>query len=146
MLLTNVQHFDRRDYQTIEEAVNFLKSTDFSVMALGRHEINDQFYIQVLTYDTAPITEYEFEIHRHRFDIHYLVSGQELIQVSPNPSTATHYNPERDLETVKTPATYSSLVLNQGDMLMIGMNEPHRTNGLVEQTVPVKKVVLKMRY
>lgn len=147
MLWTNIRRFDADDYKKLQTVIQFLQTHDWSATPLGRLEVNEDFYAQVLSYDTEPIDSIEFEVHHHRLDIHFLVSGEEEIDVGVDEPIETRYLTERDLAYVQTPARFNRIHLKAGDALIIGMNEAHRTNGISGKLpVPVKKVVLKLKH
>jgi len=147
MLFVNLDDFEPKDYARLQDAITFLKTTDLSKTPLGRsHQDGERFYCQTLEYDTQPITDFQFEIHNKRLDLHYIVEGTERIDVSPNTSFTpiADYNEERDIQYVKEPHHFNQIVLHKGDFLLIGMHEPHRTNGLIDKPVHVRKIVLKL--
>lgn len=147
MLYVNLNDFDQNDYQRLQEAVDFLKNTDLTKTPLGRsHQDGERFYCQTLEYETESIDNFEFEIHNKRLDLHYLVEGEERIDVSPDTNFVpiSEYNDERDIQYVKTPDSFNQVLLHQGDFVLIGMHEPHRTNGFINQPTHVRKIVLKL--
>lgn len=147
MLFVNLADFNPADYQRIQEAINFLKNTDLTKTPLGRsHQDGERFYCQTLEYMTEPITDFQFEIHNKRLDLHYLVEGEERIDVSPDTNfvPVTEYNEDRDIQYVKEPHAFNKVILHKGDLVLIGMHEPHRTNGVVDKPVHVRKIVLKL--
>lgn len=147
MLFVNLADFDPADYQRLQEAIIFLKNTDLTKTPLGRsHQDGERFYCQTLEYMTEPITDFKFEIHNKRLDLHYLVEGEERIDVSPDTNYVpiTEYNADRDIQYVETPSTFNQVILHKGDLVLIGMHEPHRTNGVVDKPVHVRKIVLKL--
>lgn len=147
MLFVNLASFNPEDYARLQEAVDFLKQTDLTATPLGRsHQDGDRFYVQTLEYETESIENFDFEIHEHRLDLHYVVSGEERIDVSPETNFVglSDYNADRDLQYVKRPATFNQVLLHQGDFVLIGMHEPHRTNGMITTPTHVRKIVLKL--
>lgn len=147
MLFVNLKAFDSADYQHVLEAVKFLNETDLTRTPLGRsHQDGERFYVQTLEYDTEPIENFEFEIHNKRLDLHYLVEGEERIDVSPESQfvAISDYNDERDIQYVEKPKHFNQVILHQGDFVLIGMHEPHRTNGQVIAPTHVRKIVLKL--
>lgn len=147
MLFVNLDSFDPQDYDRLKEAVTFLKNTDLTTTPLGRsHQDGERFYVQTLEYDTEPIEHFDFEIHNKRLDLHYIVSGEERIDVAPDTNfvAITDYNDERDIQYVKQPENFNQVLLHQGDFVLIGMHEPHRTNGTINQPTHVRKIVLKL--
>ncbi|HAT55268.1 MAG TPA: beta-D-galactosidase [Lactobacillus sp.] len=147
MLFADVTAFDANDYARLTEAVNFLRHHDLDTMPLGRsHQDGERFYVQCLEYDTEPIENFDFEIHNKRLDLHYICSGEEEIDVSPDTNfvAITDYNDERDIQYVKQPKQFNRINLHKGDFILIGMHEPHRTNGLIKEPTHVRKIVLKL--
>lgn len=147
MLFVNLDSFDAQDYDRVKEAVNFLQRTDLTATPLGRsHQDGDRFYVQTLEYETEPIEHFDFEIHQKRLDLHYIVEGEERIDVAPDTNyvVVTDYNDDRDIQYVKQPQAFNQIVLHKGDFILIGMHEPHRTNGLITKPVHVRKIVLKL--
>lgn len=147
MLFVNLNDLDFQDYERLQEAVNFLKQTDLTKTPLGQsHRDGERFYCQTLEYKTEPISNYQFEIHNKRLDLHYIVEGEERIDVSPDTNfvAVTEYNPDRDIQYVETPKSFNKVILHKGDFVLIGMHEPHRTNGQVDQPTHVRKIVLKL--
>lgn len=147
MLFVNLESFDSQDYARLQEAVTFLKTTDLTTTPFGRsHQDGERFYMQTLEYDTEPIENFDFEIHHHRLDLHYIVSGEERIDVAPNTNyvALNPYNTDRDLQYVQRPAVFNQVLLHQDDFVLIGMHEPHRTNGVISTPTHVRKVVLKL--
>lgn len=147
MLFVNLASFDPQDYQRLQEAVDFLKKTDLTQTPLGRsHQDGERFYVQTLEYETETIENFDFEIHHNRLDLHYIVAGEERIDVSPDTNYVglSDYNPDRDLQYVERPATFNQVQLHQGDFILIGMHEPHRTNGIIDHPTHVRKIVLKL--
>lgn len=147
MLFVNLESFDAQDYDRVKEAVSFLKNTDLTTTPLGRsHQDGDRFYVQTLEYETEPIEHFDFEIHNKRLDLHYIVEGEERIDVAPNTNFVgvSDYNEDRDLQYVKQPDNFNQVLLHQGDFVLIGMHEPHRTNGIITEPTHVRKIVLKL--
>jgi len=147
MLYSNINSFDFNDYVNIQKAHDFLKKNDLSSLPFGRsNEEGDSFYCQKLEYDTEQIDNFNFDIHEKRLDLHYIVEGDERIDVSLDDSLVKYgeYNEDRDLQFVNQPNNFKSITLHAGDFILIGMHEPHRTNGIVKHPTHVHKIVLKI--
>ncbi|MCH5464117.1 YhcH/YjgK/YiaL family protein [Levilactobacillus tujiorum] len=147
MLFVNLESFNAQDYKRLQEAVNFLQETDLTATPLGRsHQDGERFYVQTLEYETEPIEDFEFEIHQKRLDLHYIVAGEERIDIAPDTNFIglSDYNAVRDLQYVQRPQAFNQVHLHQGDFILIGMHEPHRTNGMINQPTHVRKIVLKL--
>lgn len=147
LLISNVNEFVEADYQHIRAAINYLKSNQLADITVGRYYPDRQkFYVQCLEYGTEEIENFNFEIHRNRLDLHYVVSGEERIDVGVRGEVTaiSEYDAQRDIQYVTEPTVFNQIILHSGDFVLIGMNEPHRTNGKVDYVSSVKKLVLKL--
>ncbi|KRM75074.1 YhcH/YjgK/YiaL family protein [Secundilactobacillus collinoides] len=147
MLFVNLNSFNNQDYERVKEATEFLKNTDLTATPLGRsHQDGERFYVQTLEYTTESIDNFQFEIHNKRLDLHYIVEGEERIDVSPDTSYTglAEYNSDRDIQYVQEPQNINQVLLHKGDFVLIGMHEPHRTNGFITKPSKVRKIVLKL--
>lgn len=147
MLVSSLSSFDIHDYEKTKEAIEYLKNNDLNKIPLGRNYPDGKnFYVQSLEYDTEDISDIDFEVHRKRLDLHYVVKGEERIDVGVDSESMpiSDYNDERDIQYVKRPNNFNQIVLHSGDFIVIGMNEPHRTNGIVNDSNDVHKLVLKL--
>lgn len=146
MLYAKLQHFNQADYQSVERVLELLQERDYSQVEDGRIPIDETTYIQILSYETEDISGVDFERHHHRFDTHYIVEGREVIYLSADTDVRpiAPYNPERDIEFLEPPKEVNKIILEKGDFLVIGLDEPHKTNGWVDGRPEfVKKVVIK---
>ncbi|MHA5188772.1 YhcH/YjgK/YiaL family protein [Oenococcus oeni] len=83
MLINKLSDFNELDYVNLSKAIHFLNSTDLAQTPLGRsHQRDESFYCQTLEYMTEDIDDFNFEIHQRRLDLHYVVEGEEEIDVS----------------------------------------------------------------
>jgi len=68
----------------IAAALDYLTTTDFTSMALGKHVIDgERLFAIVNEYQTIPCAQVELEGHRRYIDVQYLVAGSELIGYAP---------------------------------------------------------------
>ncbi|CUS25415.1 YiaL-like protein [Paucilactobacillus oligofermentans DSM 15707 = LMG 22743] len=147
MLFSNPMAIEIADYNKLQKAIDFLRNTDLKKTPLGRsYKEGESFYCQTLEYDTEIIDKFDFEIHEKRLDLHYIVEGEERIDVSPDTEcfALSDYNDDRDIQYVKQPKRFNQVLLHKGDFILIGMHEPHRTNGMLNEKKHVRKIVLKL--
>ncbi len=68
----------------LARAFEWIAQTDMASLEPGRHDIEgDEIYANIMEVTTALPTEKSFEAHRSYLDIHYVISGEELIGVAP---------------------------------------------------------------
>ena len=115
--------------------------------APGRYEVDgENLFYNVDEYETKPIEEGRFEIHRKYLDIQYIVSGAECIGVAPleGLTEETPYDGETDLAFYDSSPTMTRLNLKQGMFAIFWPNEPHMPGRSIDKAVTVKKIVVKI--
>ena len=85
MIIDKIENFGC--YQSINSrfkiAQNFLESTNFASLPVGRHEISgDEIYAMVFKYDTKDAELNKLEAHKKYIDIQYVAEGKENVGVS----------------------------------------------------------------
>jgi YhcH/YjgK/YiaL family protein len=130
--------------QRIAGALDYIKTTDFAGMAIGKHTIDqDRLFAIVNDYQTIPCAEVELEGHRRYIDIQYLVSGTELIGYAPllGQTPFREYDNDEDFALYRGEATFVRIsagmfsILYPHDLHMPCIGEP---------PVAVRKVVVKV--
>ncbi|MDW5416092.1 YhcH/YjgK/YiaL family protein [Iodobacter sp. CM08] len=132
----------------IETALNYLRNTDFSQMAVGRYPIDGE---QMFALVQSPITQDwdagKPEFHSRYIDIQYLLEGEELIgyAISDNTLSKTHDQlTERDIAFVAPIEHESKLRLTPGMFAIFYPGELHKPCRAVEKPLLIKKVVIKI--
>ncbi|MDL2266661.1 YhcH/YjgK/YiaL family protein [Desulfovibrio sp. OttesenSCG-928-G15] len=106
-----------------------------------------RLYASVGGFTTQPRTERRFEAHEIYADIHYLVAGEECIDVAPAKGLAVleAYDTEKDIVFLEEANPYSSLVLRPGDAAILFPEEAHKPGCLITEPTEVIKLVVKVR-
>lgn len=128
----------------IAGALDYIKTTDFTGMAVGKHPIDqDRLFAIVNDYQTKSCTQVELEGHRRYIDVQYLVSGAELIGYAPllGQTPFREYDNDEDYALYRGAATF--VQINAG---MFGILYPHDLHMpcIGEPPVAVRKVVVKV--
>lgn len=130
-----------------DKAFNFLKHEDLSSLSVGVHElVGKDVFVKVTEYNTKTPEEVPFEAHKDYADIQYVVSGTEYIEWAnlPAASVKTPYDAVKDIEFYD--AKESKIATGKpGTFFIILPNELHRSGINVEESVSVKKIVIKVR-
>ena len=82
MILSQFSDLHRYDSLNplFKKAFDWISSTDFSSLTLGKHEIaGADLFSNVQEYETRPVSESFFEAHRKFIDIQFLIEGSEKI-------------------------------------------------------------------
>lgn len=128
----------------IASGLDYIKATDFTGMATGRHTIDqDRLFAIIDDYQTTPCTEVELEGHRRYIDIQYLVSGTELIGFAPllQQTPFQDYNSKEDYALYRGEASF--VRISAGMFAILYPHDLHMPC-IGEVPVPVRKVVVKV--
>ncbi|MBU1140057.1 MAG: YhcH/YjgK/YiaL family protein [Proteobacteria bacterium] len=128
----------------IARALDYIKTTDFAGMAIGKHTIDqDRIFAIISDYQTIPCTEVELEGHRRYIDVQYLVSGTELIGYAPllGQVPFREYDSDEDYALYRGEATF--VRLSSGMFTILYPHDLHMPC-IGDPSVAVRKVVVKV--
>ncbi len=144
MIFDSVKHVD--NYQglgKVYEALKLIATTDFTDMAGGRHEVNDDMYFLVQEYDTFDNTA--GEAHAKYIDVQYMLSGVEIMGVAPLEceKTEVEANPEADYWLYHCDT--QSLKLSPGEFVVLYPNDIHKPCCIADAPCACRKIVVKVK-
>lgn len=70
--------------KVITEVCDYLNTLDLNALENGRHDINDQIYMNVMEPETAEPSSKKAELHHEYLDVQVLIRGTENIEVGAN--------------------------------------------------------------
>ena len=133
----------------IGKAFQFLSSTDLDALKPGDTiEIDGKnVYAMVQEYETKPEDSVRLEAHDIYADLHYIVSGEELMGYVPRTGLVenTAYNAEKDILFYESPSEYERCVLNAGEAAVVTTDLAHSPKCCVSKPGMVKKIVIKIK-
>ena len=129
------------------EAVNFLTQLKAEDLALGRHDVNEGFFYNVIEYDTTNEEDKPYESHREYVDIQLLLSGEEIMQVidTDRLRVKEQYDLTKDCTIYEPSNNAAFIVLRPGSVMILYPKDAHRSmsyNGIANHVV---KIVGKVR-
>ena len=136
------QHKDRWD-----KAFAFLKNEDLSALAVGTRELDGKDVFAIIQeYNTKNPEDANYESHKIYTDIQCLVSGTEFIGLTDLSVTfvKTPYDEAKDIAFYDAEVG-KKLLANPGTFFIFFPDNAHRPGMKVEDNVPVKKIVIKVR-
>ncbi|SFC56144.1 3-deoxy-D-manno-octulosonate 8-phosphate phosphatase (KDO 8-P phosphatase) [Xylanibacter ruminicola] len=129
------------------EAIAFLSKLKEEDLAVGRHDVDDNFYYSVQEYETKVNPSKHFESHCKYVDVQMLLSGEETLQVVD----INRLRIEEPYDEVKERILYyatldaASIVLRPGTFVVLYPKDAHRTIALNGIPSNVIKVVGKLK-
>ena len=126
----------------------FLERSDLAALPMGRHIIDGDsvFALAMQSPSREPSAE-KFEAHQDYIDIQYLVSGEEVIGVTPvaGLQITTPYDAAKDIVFYAVPATYKDLEIRPGHFAVLFPGEGHLPMCHSHGPHQLHKVVVKVK-
>jgi YhcH/YjgK/YiaL family protein len=115
-------------------------------VAVGKYDLENGAYVSVQEYTTKARSEAKYEAHKKFIDIQMILSGKELIAVSPieKMTISDEYNEEKDFMLFHHNDECTDYVLEAGDFLILYPQDVHMPGVCVNEKSPVRKIVVKV--
>ena len=134
--------------KVIAETCEYLKGLDLETLEVGRHDITDQIYMNVMEPELAEATSKKAELHHNYLDIQVLIRGVENIEVGvtyPDLNKYEAYHEDDDYQLTQDIDNKSTITLVPNMFAVFYPYEPHKpccnVNG---QSAKIKKLVVKV--
>ena len=113
---------------------------------VGKYDLENGEYVSVQEYTTKARSEAKYEAHKKFIDIQMILSGKELIAVSPieKMTISDEYNEEKDFMLFHHNDECTDYVLEAGDFLILYPQDVHMPGVCVNEKSPVRKIVVKV--
>jgi len=131
----------------IEEALEYLKSHDFTTMEPGVYEIKGkEIYAQVFDTETKPAEKQRPEVHEKYIDVQFLASGKEKLGFTPDTGNyeVAERDDDRDLIFYKEVENEGFVEARPGCFSIFFPEDVHRPACASGEAMTVRKVVIKV--
>ncbi|HHF3789302.1 TPA: N-acetylneuraminate anomerase [Haemophilus influenzae] len=134
--------------KVIAEVCDYLNTLDLNALENGRHDINDQIYMNVMEPETAEPSSKKAELHHEYLDVQVLIRGTENIEVGstyPNLSKYEDYNEADDYQLCADIDDKFTVTMKPKMFAVFYPYEPHKPCCVVNgKTEKIKKLVVKV--
>lgn len=134
--------------KVIAEVCDYLNTLDLNALENGRHDINEQIYMNVMEPETAEPSSKKAELHHEYLDVQVLIRGTENIEVGtnyPDLSKYESYNEADDYQLCADIDDKFTVTMKPKMFAVFYPYEPHKpccvVNGKIEK---IKKLVVKV--
>ncbi len=152
MLVSKIEFAEKNDYlnDRFRKAFKFIKQVkpdeiQDKVVTIVEGKVIANFQV----YTTVDENTLDFETHDQFYDIHYIVSGKEVICCTHRDKLVPkgEYDAESDILFYETPdpETYSRILLEAGDFVVVGPEVAHKPRCKAGTFDAVKKIVIKVK-
>lgn len=132
----------------ITEVCDYLNTLDLNTLENGRHDINDQIYMNVMEPETAEPSSKKAELHHEYLDVQVLIRGTENIEVGanyPDLSKYESYNEADDYQLCSDIDDKFTITMKPKMFAVFYPYEPHKPCCVVNgKTEKIKKLVVKV--
>ena len=134
--------------KVIVEVCDYLNTLDLNALENGRHDINDQIYMNVMEPETAEPSSKKAELHHEYLDVQVLIRGTENIEVGanyPDLSKYESYNEADDYQLCADIDNKFTVTMKPKMFAVFYPYEPHKPCCVVNgKTEKIKKLVVKV--
>ena len=136
-------------HKNFEKAFAFIKKAVDENYPAGSYEIDGKdVYAFIQEYTSKLPTESQGEGHKNYIDIQFIISGEEVIEVSDINLTKrkTEYDDEKDFALYHDAVNPTTCILNAGEYVILFPHDIHKPGMAVDgKQLPVKKLVVKVK-
>ena len=126
----------------IQDVLEFIRSGKTNELDCGRHDLFDGVYVNVSQYQTKE--ESFFEAHRRYIDIHYIISGEEIVEVADVSTMSVSKDYDEASDALLGMASGKRYLLKEGQYMVLLPQEAHMPGISKGITRQVKKAVFKV--
>lgn len=130
----------------LKKCQKYIQNHDMYLLDKGQHLIQgEDFYVNILEYTTRPENQCIGEAHEQYLDVHYIIEGEEYINVSNIVNMEVlEYNKKQDYLNVDG-VWQNRILLRSGILLLLDTVDAHKTGIQTRESCFVKKAVFKIK-
>lgn len=132
----------------LEKIEKFIQENDLSKFDEGKHLIQgEDFFVNIANYKTTTPENRVWEAHRKYIDVHYMISGSEIIKNAfLDKANIVKYHEDTDYVEIDNIAGKTvDVELKQGQYLICYTTDVHKTACIIEKEEMVKKAIFKVK-
>ena len=145
-LISLSSHANNNVTSAQQKVIDYLKKHDLASMEKGSHPIEgEDFFVNIIEYETTDEDNRIWESHRDYLDIHVIATGVERIYHSfiENMEAGNYHKEDDYLEITGTKENTINLSPNQ--LLVFYPEDTHKTGVKADKKMIVKKGVFKVK-
>lgn len=136
-------------YKSLNErltlGLEYISKTDFSSLEMGTYKIDgDDVFAILQTYDTKDESDCRLESHQKYIDIQYMISGEELVGVTPLSNQEVTEDLLKENDVVFYNGVSDKIKLAANSFMIFYPTDVHAPCIKVDKPTKVIKVVVKV--
>lgn len=151
MIVGNIENIVEYSFleEKVKECFGYMKKNDLKLYQPGKYQIDgDDFFVNIVEYETTEKENRFYEAHRYYIDIHVMLDGEEKIEVDfIKNMDQKEFEPENDFLPLfeKNQNLSSSIILKENDFAIFYPNDAHMTAIKVNDSKKIKKAIFKVK-
>lgn len=130
----------------LDMCMDFIRHNDMNSLKNGSYIIDgDNVYVNIVEYNTKLASEGQWEAHKKYLDLHYVISGQEIIQVSSLSSMVVLEYVEEEDYVKNSGDAESDVHMKANSLLLLFPEDAHKTAVIIDKSEKVKKAIFKIK-
>ena len=131
--------------ENLNMCIEYAKEHDLLNYELGTYDINENIFVNIISYETKKREERFFEAHRKYLDIHLILEGQEIIDVNDiDNMVQKEYQEDQDFLPIFGDSK-CAILMKENDVLVCYPHDGHQTAVKVEESMIIKKAIFKVK-
>lgn len=132
-------------YCNIRKCIDYVKRNDVSNFEKGKYQIDeDRLFMNIAEYETKEEETCIWEAHRKYLDLHFIISGSEIIKIGNlNEMQIEGYDEEQDYVKV-VGRGMADIALTEGSFLLLFPEDVHMTSVKYDKKAKIKKAIFKI--
>lgn len=146
MIYGHLNHIlDSISDEKLRSCIAYAKDHDLASYPLGRYDIDEDSFVNIVSYETKAEDACFYEAHREYLDIHIMLDGKEVIHVNEiDHMKQAPYEKEKDFLPLFGEKK-TAVLMHQGDVLICFPHDAHETAVKVDEKEQIKKAIFKVK-
>lgn len=148
MIYGNIKNTEEYKFLNIDlqKCFEYIKNNDLKNLEKGSYEIcGNDLFVNIVEYETTTEDKRFWEAHKNYLDLHFMLDGEELINVNFIDNMKQIEFVEKDDFLSLEGNKKSSILLEEGDFLICYPNDAHMTAIKVSDSKKIKKAIFKVK-
>lgn len=132
--------------EVVQPILGFIDKNNFETLPTGKHPLANGIFAIVIKTNSRNLKGQQFEAHRQNLDLHYLVSGNEVLGFTSALAlhVAAPYASDEDYLLYQPPQQYSMIGLKEKQFVLFYPEDAHCAQGHLQEENFIVKVVFKI--
>lgn len=146
MIYATLDHVLESDInEKLQACVHYAKNHTLVDYELGRHEVQDGIFVNIVSYETKERSECFYEAHRAYIDVHLMLQGEEIIDINDIDAMRQEAFKEEEDFLPLFGERKLEVHMCKDDVLICFPHDAHQTAVYIDEPKHIKKAIFKVK-